>query len=90
MLRNRAPWFDTRDSYNPALHRVKQALFHGAVVDDLQSQPLPPPHPELTKYFEPPRRVLKRAREATAECAKAFKVKEGAFVRSNLIKLNID
>ncbi|KAJ7171774.1 SPOC domain-like protein [Mycena crocata] len=60
----RAPWFDTRLSYNPAIHRIKQAQFHAAVVSDLSTNPLPPPHPELLKYFDPPRRVLKRAREA--------------------------
>ncbi|KAI0757614.1 SPOC domain-like protein [Daedaleopsis nitida] len=73
---NREAWFDTRLSYNPAIHRTKQALFHGAIVQDLNRQPLPPPHPELLKYLEPPRRVLKRAREATEECQKTFNVRE--------------
>ncbi|KAI0932900.1 hypothetical protein AcW2_001392 [Taiwanofungus camphoratus] len=72
----RQPWFDTRLSYNPAIHRVKQALFHSAVVPDLTTHPLPPPHPELIKYFEPPRRVLKRARNAIEECKQVFKVRE--------------
>ena len=76
-FRNRHPWFDTLQSYNPAIHRVKQALFHCAVVSDLSTNPLPPPHPELLKYFEPPRRVLKRARDAIEECKVAFKVKQG-------------
>ena len=75
--RNREAWFDTRLSYNPAIHRTKQALFHGAIVRDLNTNPVPPPHPELFKYFEPPRRVLKRAREAIEECKKAFNVREG-------------
>ncbi|KAI0693769.1 SPOC domain-like protein [Cerioporus squamosus] len=73
---NRQPWFDTRLSYNPAIHRTKQAQFHAAVVRDLNTHPVPPPHPELLKYFEPPRRVLKRAREAIEECKKAFNVRE--------------
>ena len=60
----RDPWFDPSLSYNPAIHRTKQALFHSAVVSDLTISPLPPPHPELTKYFDPPRRALKRARGA--------------------------
>ncbi|OCH84687.1 ku80-like protein [Obba rivulosa] len=72
----REPWFDVRLSYNPALHRLKQALFHAAIVDDLATHPLPPPHPELTKYFEPPRRVLKRAREPTEQCKATFNVRE--------------
>lgn len=74
----RQPWFDTRLSYNPAVHRTKQALFHAAIVSDLTTNPLPPPHPELVKYFDPPRKVLKRAQDAIETCKKSFKVKQGA------------
>ncbi|KAJ7226110.1 SPOC domain-like protein [Mycena pura] len=73
---NRGPWFDTRLSYNPAIHRIKQAQFHAAVVSDLNVNPVPPPHPELLTYFEPPRRVLKRARDAIEACKAEFKVKQ--------------
>lgn len=76
--RNRQPWFDTRLSYNPAVHRVKQAMFHCAVVTDIATNPLPPPHPELLKYFDPPKRVLKYAKDAIAECQATFKVRQGA------------
>jgi len=74
---NRLPWFDTLLSYNPAIHRTKQALFHCAVVPDITTNPLPPPHPELLKYFDPPKRVIKRSREAIDECKNVFKVKQG-------------
>lgn len=77
-LSNRESWFDTRISYNPAVHRTKQAQFHGAVVQDLNTHPLPPPHEELLKYFQPPKRVLKRARAAIEECKQTFNVKQGA------------
>ncbi|KAF8807166.1 SPOC domain-like protein [Phlegmacium glaucopus] len=72
----RLPWFDTLQSYNPAIHRIKQAMFHCAVVNDIATHPLPPPHPELLKYFETPKKVLKRARDAVEECTSTFKVKE--------------
>jgi hypothetical protein len=75
--RNRTPWFDPILSYSPAVHRTKQALFHCAVVSDINTNPLPPPHPELLKYFEPPKRVIKRAQASVEECMHAFKVKEG-------------
>ena len=75
--RSRQPWFDPRLSYNPAIHRTKQAQFHSAVVSDITTHPLPLPHPELTKYFDPPKRVLKTAKDALDECKAAFKVKEG-------------
>lgn len=43
----------------------------------MKENPLPPPHPDVTKYFEPPRRVLKRALSAIEECKQSFKIKEG-------------
>ena len=55
-------------------HRSTKA----AVVEDLRRQPLPPPHPELLKYFQPPRAVLKRARPTIEAARAAFGVKEGA------------
>jgi len=72
----RSPWYDTRLSYNPAIHRMKQALFHSAIINDLAGDPLPPPHPELTKYFESPKKLLKRAKEAADACTTAFAVKK--------------
>lgn len=56
---------------------MKQALFHGAIVDDLVADPLAPPHPELTKYLEPPKKVLKRANEAVDQCKTAFAITKG-------------
>jgi hypothetical protein len=56
---------------------MKQALFHGAIVEDLVADPLAPPHPELTKYLEPPKKVLKRANEAVDQCKTAFAITKG-------------
>lgn len=75
--RNRMPYFDTLYSYNPALHRVKQALFHAAVSPSLSSHPLPPPHPELLKYFDLPKKVLKKSKLPLEECKKLFDIKQG-------------
>ncbi|EJD55401.1 SPOC domain-like protein [Auricularia subglabra TFB-10046 SS5] len=74
----RVPWFDPVQSYNPAVHRVKQALFHAAVVPDLSSHPLPPPHPDLLYYLEMPEKVREKAKPALKECKKAFNVKPAA------------
>ncbi|KAF7306399.1 Ku domain-containing protein [Mycena indigotica] len=73
---NRGPWFDTRLSYNPAVHRIKQAQFHAAVVSDINTNPVPPPHPELLTYFDPPPKMLKRGRDAIEKCKDEFKVKQ--------------
>jgi ATP-dependent DNA helicase 2 subunit 2 len=56
---------------------MKQAVFHSATVEDLVTDPLPPPDPELTKYLEPPKKVLKRANEAVGQCKTAFAIKKG-------------
>jgi len=74
---NRIPYFDTLYSYNPALHRVKQALFHAAVSPSLNTHPLPPPHPDLIRYFEQPKKVLKRSHKALEHCKKVFNIKQG-------------
>jgi ATP-dependent DNA helicase 2 subunit 2 len=71
--RNRQPWYDPTTSFSPAVHRMKQALFHAAIVPDLTNHPCPPPHPELTRYFEPPSRVLKRAKDSLETCRTVFK-----------------
>ncbi|KAJ1310918.1 hypothetical protein OPQ81_009430 [Rhizoctonia solani] len=72
----RTEWFDLTQSFNPAVHRIKQALFHGAVVPDLKAEPVPSPHPEVTKYMESPKRVLRRSKPALEECVRLFNVKE--------------
>ncbi|THU87767.1 SPOC domain-like protein [Dendrothele bispora CBS 962.96] len=69
-------WHTPIQSYNPALHRVKQAMFHCSVVNDLVTDPLDPPHPDLLKYFEPPKKVLKRSRDAVDDLVNKLKVKE--------------
>ncbi|KAG9011776.1 ATP-dependent DNA helicase II subunit 2, partial [Tulasnella sp. 427] len=69
------PWYDMSASYNPAIHRLKTALFHGAVFPDLKNNPIPPPHPELTKYMEPPPEVVERSQKALGKLKKAVDVK---------------
>ncbi|CAA7264673.1 unnamed protein product [Cyclocybe aegerita] len=73
---NRLPWFSTPEAFNPAVHRIKQAMFHCAVFNDITSNPVPPPHPDLLVFFEPPKRAVKRAKKALQECKDIFKVKE--------------
>jgi len=51
-------------------------MLHCAVVSDIATNPLPPPHPELLKYLYAPKKVLKRARSSIDKCKNEFKVKE--------------
>ncbi|KAG8984122.1 ATP-dependent DNA helicase II subunit 2 [Tulasnella sp. JGI-2019a] len=71
----RGPWFDISCSYNPAIHRIKQALFHAAIVTDLEKDPLPPPHPELTRYFQSPEPVREKAKKSLETLRKVLDVK---------------
>lgn len=64
-------------SYNPAIHRTKQALFHAAIVSDLEKDPLPPPHPKLTKYFQTPGAVTDKAKKSLDKLKKVLNVKLG-------------
>jgi ATP-dependent DNA helicase 2 subunit 2 len=75
--RDRQPWYDNRMSYSPAVHRIKQAMFHSAVITDLAKHPLPAPHPELTKYMRPPAEVVRRATGAMNNCKAAMGVQKG-------------
>ncbi|KAJ3980021.1 SPOC domain-like protein [Lentinula detonsa] len=72
---NRTEWLDIRESYNPSFHRLKQAMFHCAVVSDLETNPLPPPHPELMRFFNPPKKLVKKAQSTIDNCIKTFNVK---------------
>jgi hypothetical protein len=75
--RDQQPWYDNRMSYNPAVHRIKQAMFHSAVITDLAKNPLPTPHPELIKYMRPPSKIVKRAAEAVNNCKSVMGVQKG-------------
>ncbi|KAG6820237.1 hypothetical protein H0H93_003600 [Arthromyces matolae] len=73
---HRTPWYNTLESYNPSVHRTKQAMFHCAVVSDLATNPLPPPHPDLLQYFEPPKRAVNNSIDSLEKCKSVFKVKQ--------------
>lgn len=64
-------------------------MFHSAVVTDVSSNPLPPPHHEILKYLDPPKRVLKRSRDALEECKREFKVKKGRICTMVLVMMLI-
>ncbi|MDN8660444.1 hypothetical protein Q0N58_14945, partial [Staphylococcus aureus] len=46
----RGPWFDPALSYNPVIHRTKEAILHASLTPDLEADPLGPPHPDIIKY----------------------------------------
>lgn len=71
-----ARWFDINRSYNPVIHRIKEAIFHASLTEDLDSNPLGPPQPELVKYFHTPEGLVKGAEDVTGRLQAALKVKK--------------
>lgn len=52
------PWLDITSSFNPAIHRIKEAIYHLATTTNLDTDPVPPPHHELLRYFNPPSELV--------------------------------
>jgi ATP-dependent DNA helicase 2 subunit 2 len=64
------PWFRCEDSYNPAIHNIKEAVswrvFH---PDDTA---LPKPHAEVEKYLAMPNKVVERSSAIAEKCRELF------------------
>ncbi len=75
--RNRLPWFDPSEAVHPAVHRIKEAIFHAAITNDIEQDPIPPPHPEILKFIHPPEDVIMKSRGPAQRCKSLFDVKPG-------------
>ncbi|WWC61275.1 uncharacterized protein I303_103856 [Kwoniella dejecticola CBS 10117] len=76
---NESPkWFDPQKSYNPVIHRIKEAIFHASLTSDLDADPLGPPHPELTKYFNAPSDIAEQVTDVTRRLKEALDIKKVA------------
>ncbi|WVQ78199.1 hypothetical protein IAT38_000282 [Cryptococcus sp. DSM 104549] len=73
---NQPTWYDPSQSFNPNIHRIKEAIIHGALTADLDANPLGPPHPELLKYFEAPEEVGKKVEGVTEQLKEALAIKK--------------
>jgi len=71
-------WFEPFRSLNPVIHRIKEAIFHASLASDLDSDPLPPPHPELTKYFETPDEIVDATAKLVTQLKDALSIKKVA------------
>ncbi|ORX39724.1 SPOC like C-terminal domain-containing protein [Kockovaella imperatae] len=65
-------WFEPSRSFNPVIHRIKEAIFHASTSEE----PLGPPHPELTKYFETPDEILEAVDKTMAKLQTALNIKK--------------
>ncbi|KAK6902779.1 hypothetical protein I203_108038 [Kwoniella mangroviensis CBS 8507] len=69
-------WFEPEKSYNPVIHRIKEAIFHASLTADLDANPLGPPHPELIKYFNTPSEIVERSEDLTKRLKDALDIKK--------------
>ncbi|WVR05055.1 hypothetical protein IAU60_002067 [Kwoniella sp. DSM 27419] len=69
-------WFEPEKSFNPVIHRIKEAIFHASLTADLDAYPLGPPHPELTKYFQTPEEMGDQVVDLTNRLKDALAVKK--------------
>jgi ATP-dependent DNA helicase 2 subunit 2 len=70
------PWFDTVTSYNPAIHRIKEAIFHASLTRDLDQDPLGPPHPEIVRYLNPPQALVEKSEDVMQRLKEALDIKK--------------
>ena len=71
-----AKWFDINKSYNPVIHRIKEAIFHASLTKDLEKDPLGPPHPELLKYFNTPEPLIKDSEDIVHRLKESLHIKK--------------
>jgi ATP-dependent DNA helicase 2 subunit 2 len=69
-------WFEPYRSFNPVIHRIKEAILHASLASDLDADPLPPPHPELTKYFNTPNEIVEETTKTVARLKDALNIKK--------------
>ncbi|KIR74038.1 ATP-dependent DNA helicase 2 subunit 2 [Cryptococcus deuterogattii CA1014] len=69
-------WFKPWEAVNPVIHRIKEAIFHASLTPDLDEDPLGPPHPELTKYFETPAELAEKVKDVTERLKEILDIKK--------------
>jgi ATP-dependent DNA helicase 2 subunit 2 len=69
-------WFDPARCYNPVIHRLKEAIFHASVTEDTVANPLPPPHPDLVKYFNTPEEISLKVEKVSERLKDALEIRK--------------
>ncbi|PWN23548.1 SPOC domain-like protein [Microstroma glucosiphilum] len=66
-------WFSTEDSFNPAIHRMKEAVAYRVMHPD--SKDLPRPHWEVDKFLDRPGEIREASEPWADKCKKAFMIR---------------
>lgn len=70
------PWFSVEDSFNPGIHRMKEAVAHRTLrPGGRESRELPRPHWEVDKFLDRPKEVKKLSVGPAEECKKLFAIR---------------
>ncbi|PWN91959.1 SPOC domain-like protein [Acaromyces ingoldii] len=64
------PWFLSEESFNPAIHLIKDAVSWRVFHPD--DKLVPKPHPEVEKFLERPHKVVERSRDKAKRCRELF------------------
>lgn len=76
------PWFSTEDSFNPAIHRMKDAVAWRVMHPD--STELPRPHWEVDKFLDTPQEVREASAPYIEHCKKLFNIRY--YPEKNILK----
>lgn len=74
------PWFRSEESFNPAIHLIKDAVSWRVFHPD--DKLVPKPHPEVEKFLERPHKVVERSRNKAKRCRELFDLEYGEFAFS--------
>lgn len=70
---NEQPWFSTEDSFNPGIHRMKEAVAWRVLHQG--SKDIPRPHWEVDKFLDRPEEVREASQSHVENCRKLFNVR---------------
>ncbi|KAL7414516.1 hypothetical protein BDY24DRAFT_385475 [Mrakia frigida] len=68
------PFFQPTESFNPAVHRIKDAMYHQFTAR--VGEPLFPMHSDLVKYFDAPEKIRDEIKEAGLKAKEVLEVKK--------------
>jgi ATP-dependent DNA helicase 2 subunit 2 len=74
--RNKREWFDISNSYNPAIHRIKEAILHASTTSDVRKDPLGDPHRLLVQYFNSPDEIIDSTKDVVQQLKDSLKIKK--------------
>lgn len=66
-------WFSTEDSFNPGIHRMKEAVAYRVMHPE--SKDLPRPHWEVDKFLDRPGEIREASEPWADKCKKAFMIR---------------